>query len=142
MSGTKPGTSRVMQRAEIAHRVPDVGGPKRRWMMSLWMEAMVEVPFEECCQLKPSLRRDASRNAQSDDESHECELALRHRRRMDCIVAIGSVYGEQLRAHRLDIVAVGVDQERGVIGRAVIVARARAAIVAAAGLRSPRRGIS
>src|SRR5258708_36609722 len=41
-----------------------------------------------------------------------------------------------LRATRLDIVAVRVDQERGVIGRAVIGARSWAAIVAAAGLQS------
>ena len=40
-----------------------------------------------------------------------------------------------LRANRLDIVAVGIDQERGEIGRAVIGARAGAAIVAAAGLQ-------
>src|SRR5947207_11805814 len=39
-------------------------------------------------------------------------------------------------AHRLDIVAVGVDQERGVIGRAVVCARARRAVVAAAGLEA------
>jgi hypothetical protein len=36
-------------------------------------------------------------------------------------------------ADRLDVVAVGVDQERGEIGRAVIRARAGAAIVAASG---------
>jgi hypothetical protein len=41
-----------------------------------------------------------------------------------------------LRADRLDIVAVGVDQERGVIGRAVVGARSRAAIVAAAGFQA------
>src|SRR5690348_15115442 len=41
----------------------------------------------------------------------------------------------ELRAHRLDIVAVGIDQERGVIGRAVVGARARAAVVASAGLQ-------
>ena len=39
-------------------------------------------------------------------------------------------------ANRLDIVAVGIDQERGVIGRAVIGARAGAAIVAAAGFQA------
>jgi hypothetical protein len=36
-----------------------------------------------------------------------------------------------LRANRLDIVAVGIDQEGGEIGRAVIGARAGSAIVAA-----------
>src|SRR6266404_6944884 len=41
-----------------------------------------------------------------------------------------------LRAHRLDIVAVGVDQERGEIAWAVIGPRAGAAIVAASGLQS------
>src|SRR5262249_19896603 len=40
--------------------------------------------------------------------------------------------------HRLDIVAVGVDQERRVIGRAVIGARARRPVVAAAGLDALR----
>ena len=40
-----------------------------------------------------------------------------------------------LRANRLDIVAVGIDQERRVIGRAVIGARTGGAIVAAAGLQ-------
>src|SRR5579863_8545366 len=40
-----------------------------------------------------------------------------------------------LGADRLDIVAVGIDQERGKIGRAVILARARCAIVAASGLQ-------
>src|SRR3954451_14596147 len=40
------------------------------------------------------------------------------------------------RAHRLDIVAVRVDQERGIIGRAVVGAQARAAIVAAAGFQA------
>ena len=44
--------------------------------------------------------------------------------------------GGTLRAHRLDIVAVGIDQERGEIARAVIGPRAGAAIVAAAGLQS------
>src|SRR5579864_3700358 len=44
--------------------------------------------------------------------------------------------GSDLRAHRLDIVAVGIDQERGVIGRAVVGARAGAAIVAPAGLQA------
>src|SRR4051794_40304713 len=39
-----------------------------------------------------------------------------------------------LRTHRLDVVAVGVDEERGVIGRTVIGARTCAAIVAATGL--------
>ena len=43
-----------------------------------------------------------------------------------------------LRTHRLDIVAVGIDQERGEIARAVIGARAGGAIVAASGLRSLR----
>src|SRR5947199_8289571 len=38
--------------------------------------------------------------------------------------------------HRLDIVAVGVDQERGEIGRAVVGPRSRAAIVAAAGFHA------
>src|SRR5881397_209254 len=41
-----------------------------------------------------------------------------------------------LRTNRLDIVAVGIDQERGVIGRAVIGARPGAAIVAAAGFQA------
>src|SRR5258706_16301404 len=44
-----------------------------------------------------------------------------------------------LGAHRLDIVAVGVDQERGEIARAVIGPRTGAAIVAASGLQS--RGV-
>src|SRR2546425_4576856 len=43
-----------------------------------------------------------------------------------------------LRTHRLDIVAVGIDQERGEIARAVIGAGAGGAIVAASGLRSLR----
>src|ERR1700736_4873249 len=41
-----------------------------------------------------------------------------------------------LGAHRLDIVAVGIDQERGEIARAVIGARTGAAIVAPSGLQS------
>ena len=41
-----------------------------------------------------------------------------------------------LRTNRLDIVAVGIDQERRVIGRAVIGARSGAAIVAAAGFEA------
>ena len=41
-----------------------------------------------------------------------------------------------LRTNRLDIVAVGIDQERGVIGRAVIGARPGAAIVATAGFQA------
>src|SRR5215218_5367629 len=40
-----------------------------------------------------------------------------------------------LRTNRLDIVAIGVDQKRRVIGRAVILPCPRAAIVAAAGLQ-------
>src|SRR6185437_6810973 len=43
---------------------------------------------------------------------------------------------ESLHTHRLDIVAVGVEQERGVIGRAVIMPVASGAVVAAAGLQS------
>jgi len=39
-----------------------------------------------------------------------------------------------LAANRLDVVAVGVDQERGEIARAVIGPRAGGAIVAASGL--------
>src|ERR1700731_1183535 len=39
-----------------------------------------------------------------------------------------------LRANRLDIVAVGIDQERRKIGRAVVGPRAGATIVAATGL--------
>src|SRR6266446_1041288 len=51
-----------------------------------------------------------------------------------------------LRAHRLDIVAVGIDQKRGEIARTVIGARAGAAIVVASGLQSravklPDRGV-
>src|SRR5579863_579079 len=51
-----------------------------------------------------------------------------------------------LRTHRLDIVAVGIDQKRGEIGRAVIGPRPGRAIVAAAGLRAgivklPDRGV-
>src|ERR1700690_3916854 len=42
-------------------------------------------------------------------------------------------YAANSRAHRFDIVAVGIDQEGGEVGRAVIGPRARAAIVAAAG---------
>src|SRR5579863_2731109 len=41
-----------------------------------------------------------------------------------------------LRTHRLDIVAVRVDQERGEIGRAVIGPRPGGAIVTAAGFRA------
>src|SRR5512140_3287315 len=62
-------------------------------------------------------------------------------RELDCFVACAPCNDggrnrafRALRANRLDIVAVGIDQERGVIGRAVIGARAGAAIVAAAGL--------
>ena len=40
------------------------------------------------------------------------------------------------RTNRLDVVAVGIDQERREIGRAVVGARAGAAIVVAAGLQS------
>src|SRR5438874_1100680 len=40
------------------------------------------------------------------------------------------------RTNRLDIIAVRIDQERRVIGRAVILARTGAAIVAAAALQS------
>src|SRR6266851_2400384 len=51
-----------------------------------------------------------------------------------------------LRANRLDIVAVGIDQERRIIGRAVVGPRAGAAIVAATGLdavcvKSPDRRV-
>ena len=46
MSSTKPGASRVMHRAEIAHRVPDVVG-LRVEEMSLWMEAMVMFLLQE-----------------------------------------------------------------------------------------------
>ena len=42
----------------------------------------------------------------------------------------------KLRANRLDIVAIGINEKRRVVGRAVIRARAGAAIVAAAGLQS------
>src|SRR5260370_289702 len=63
---------------------------------------------------------------------------------MDCVVAallamtaVNAGAGAlALPAHRLDIVAVGVDQERGEIARAVIGARPGAAIVAASGLQS------
>jgi hypothetical protein len=41
---------------------------------------------------------------------------------------------DDLRANRLDIVAVGIDQERREIGRAVVRARTGGAVVAAAGL--------
>src|ERR1700694_2060755 len=43
---------------------------------------------------------------------------------------------KMLRANRLDIVAVGIDQERGEIGRAVIGPRAGGAICAASGVPS------
>src|SRR4051794_38308310 len=46
------------------------------------------------------------------------------------------VWRRASRAHRLDIVAVGVDQERSEIGRAVVGARTRAAIIAAAGFHA------
>src|ERR1700694_1601094 len=51
-----------------------------------------------------------------------------------------------LRTHRLDIVAVGIDQERGKIARTVIGARAGGAVVAASGLQAfavefPDRGV-
>src|SRR4051812_6753557 len=41
-----------------------------------------------------------------------------------------------LRAHRLDIVAVGIEQERREIGRAVVVAMTGGAVVATAGLQA------
>src|SRR3954465_13849733 len=40
------------------------------------------------------------------------------------------------RANRLDIVAIGIDQKRRVVSRAVILARAGAAIVATAALQA------
>src|SRR5882757_2281920 len=61
---------------------------------------------------------------------------------MDCFasLAMTAVGGAVSSAtHRFDIVAVGVDQERGKIGRAVILAMTRLAIVAAAGLQA--RGV-
>src|SRR5882757_3106718 len=48
----------------------------------------------------------------------------------------GMCGGSDLRTHRLDIVAVGVDQERGEIARAVILAMTGLAIVTAAGLEA------
>src|SRR5689334_20283635 len=60
------------------------------------------------------------------------------RRRLDASFAALLAMTEPVssRANRLDIVAVGIDQERRVIGRAVILARTGAAIVAAAGLEA------
>src|SRR5436305_6306476 len=51
-----------------------------------------------------------------------------------------------LRTHRLDIVAVGIDQERGVVARAIVRARTGRAVVATAGLDAlgmefPDRGV-
>ena len=40
-----------------------------------------------------------------------------------------------LRVDRLDIVAIGIDQKRGKISRAIVLARTRRAIVAAAGFQ-------
>src|SRR5947209_11131864 len=57
-----------------------------------------------------------------------------HKKGLDCFVA--ALLAMTLRAHRLDIVAVGVEQEGGEIARAVVLARTRAAIVAAAGLQA------
>src|SRR6266851_927661 len=54
--------------------------------------------------------------------------------RMTVVGAVRSL----LRANRLDVVAVGINQERRIIGRAVVGPRAGAAIVAAAGLDAVR----
>src|SRR6185437_2925247 len=54
--------------------------------------------------------------------------------------------GTSLRTHRLDIVAVGIEQERGVVGRAIVMAMSGRAVVAATGLQAlgvklPDRGM-
>src|SRR5581483_9182721 len=55
---------------------------------------------------------------------------------LDCFVASLLAMTAFLRAHRLDIVAVGIDQECGVISRAIVMAMAGRAVVAAAGLEA------
>src|SRR3546814_19511002 len=43
--------------------------------------------------------------------------------------------GVRLQTDRLDVVAVRIDQERGVVVRAVVLAQSRRAVIAAAGLQ-------
>src|SRR5258706_13177349 len=100
--------------------------------MSLWMEAMGIWSF---------FLGHYNELAVIASEAKQSILSLRGA--MDCVVAallamtaVNAGAGAlTLRAHGLDIVAVGIDQERGEIARAVIGPRAGAAIVAPSGLQ-------
>src|SRR6266566_2043720 len=87
------------------------------------MEAM-GISFEEVV----ILRREPLRASKDEWGAHPS------RRRFAAPQDDGGVCA--LRTNRLDIVAVGIDQERGEIARAVIGPRAGGAIVAASGLQS------
>src|SRR5712671_4918428 len=90
--------------------------------ISLWMEAMNVVL------VKPSFRGDAKHRTRNL-EIPRCAIA-----HLRSGANAPSWNDGRLRTNRLDIVAIGVDQERREIGRAVIDPRAGPAIVAASGL--------
>src|ERR1700692_3769111 len=79
--------------------------------------------------LKPSLRAKRS-NPWAAERGLDCFVAA--------LLAMTWLVrsAKDLRTHRLDIVAVGIDQERGIVSRAVIGSRAGAGFVAAAGLHA------
>src|SRR5260370_24811322 len=111
--------------------------------MSLWMAAMV---ISSCrgglC--TPSLRANGSRECAPDDRLREAI----HRAAgygLDCFVASllamtavsAGAMRSYLRTNRLDIVPVGIHQERREIARAVIGPRAPPPVVAASAFDSP-----
>src|SRR5262249_45968263 len=116
-------------RAEIAHRVPNVSG--RGGGGGVLVDGGHEIsPLNtvipgrcEASSYGAQLRTSESRDSGSGPSDHPGMTKGKGRRRTS-------------RTHRLDIVAVGIEQERGVVGRAVVVPMSGSAIVAAAGFQA------
>src|SRR5262249_55806340 len=99
--------------------------------------------------LEPGVEHEARHEAvmQGAEVTHRVPYLIR--RRIDWNVLVNGSHDVDpclSRTNRLDVVAVGVDQKRSIVGRAVIGARTGGAIVAAAGLHAlgmelPDRGL-
>ena len=128
--GDEAGRQTLVHRAKIAHRVPDVGGGG--------IEGNVVVDgghgFNPC----------VSQDGQSFVGWAKARWRRAHHLFLNGILSGGHASlcppygtgGRTSRANRLDIVAVGVDQECGIVGRAVVLARTGRTVVAAAGFQA------
>src|SRR6185369_15969841 len=101
-------------------------------MISLWMEAMGKSLLKED-ERSAVIASEACRVGKGARAT--CPPSIRARCSHGGHASLCPPYGS-LRTNRLDIVAVGIDQERRIISRAVIGARPGAAIVAASGFQA------